>query len=331
MRLAPCPSLARLPLEMRIRSFLLLAIICSCSWSAATIANPVSLLDPAAVVASQGGVAVTLADIDGFANTIPARDRAQVFNSAKRIERALIGLLLQKKLAAEARTHGLDAAIDGAAPGSYEAERRLAAAEQHHFIANLDVPDMEQLARETYMADPGVYVLPSPLVVEQILVSSAERGEAEARARAREAEAEARKNPDDFQQLVATWSDAPADAGQDGRVDVAVSGDPALMKAAVTLANPGDISPVVKLGDGFAVLKLVEKGPQAVLPFEAVRPQLVASLKRKWIKDRSQQRIDEIRNQPIDANPDLVASLRTRYAASSDAEGATSPAPGTGQ
>jgi hypothetical protein len=318
---------------MRIRSLLLLAILCSCSWSGAAFATPVSLLDPAAVVASQGGVAVTLADIDGFANTIPARDRAQVFNSAKRIERALIGLLLQKKLAAEARAHGLDAAIEGAAPGSYEAERRLAAAEQRHFIANLDVPDMEQLARETYTADPGVYVLPSPLVVEQILVSSAERGEAEAKARAREAEAEARRNPGDFPQLVATWSDTPDDAGQgqDGRVDVAASGDPALMKAAMALSSPGDISPVVKLADGFAVLKLVEKGPQAVLPFEAVRPQLVESLKRKWIKDRSQQRIDEIRNQPIDANPDLVASLRTRYAASADAEGATSPAPGTGR
>jgi len=285
-------------------------------FSGTVLANPVSLLDPAAVVASQGGVEVTLADVDALAGTIPVRDRAQVFNSAKRIERALIGLLLQKKLAAEARAHGLDKAMEKKGLDAYEIERRLAAAEQHHFIDSLEVPDMAQLARESYMADPGAYVLPNPFVVERIVVSSAARGEVEARARAREVVAEARKNPADFQQLIATYSDAE----DDGRIDVAGSGDLALMKAAMVLSRPGDISQPMKMADDFIVLKLIEKGPEKALPFDVVRPQIEATLKRKWVKERSQWRIDEIRNQPIDANPDLVAALRDRYLEPADAE-----------
>lgn len=314
---------------MRNRRTLAFIALLSLATSGA-FAGTVSLLDPASVVASQGDVSVTLADVDALAATIPAHDRAQVFSSGKRIERAIIGLLLQKQLVAQAQAHGLDKTLDKGTLTPYEVERRLAAAEQQHFIANLKVPDMDQLARETYIADRDAYSVPTPLVVEQVLVSTTQRSEAQALAIAEKVEAESRKDPNGFQALVETYSDAPDKAETKGRIALVDSQDPTLFKAALALNTPGEISTIAKTADGLSVLKLIERGPAKAKPFEEVQPKLVASLKGKWIKERAQRRVDELRNQVLDANPDLVAALRTRYVDAA-AEAPAAAAPGWGR
>ena len=48
------------------------------------------------VVAEQNGAQVTLQDIDAYAAKIPEKDRAGFFDSPKRIESTIMGLLLKK-------------------------------------------------------------------------------------------------------------------------------------------------------------------------------------------------------------------------------------------
>ncbi len=63
---------------------------------------------PPNVVARQGGVEVTLQDLDAAADKIPEKDRAGFFDSPKRIESVIMALLLQKQLAVAARGDHLD-------------------------------------------------------------------------------------------------------------------------------------------------------------------------------------------------------------------------------
>ena len=58
---------------------------------------------PPNVVARQGGVDVTLQDVDAAAAKIPEGDRAGYFDSPKRIESIVGSLLYQKQLAVKAR------------------------------------------------------------------------------------------------------------------------------------------------------------------------------------------------------------------------------------
>jgi hypothetical protein len=68
--------------------------------------------------------------------------------------------------------------------------------------------------------------------------------------------------------------------------------------------------------------KYVVDGKQQT--FEQVRGQIVEKLRNDFIDKQARNHTDVLHNEPIDANPDLVASLRTRYA--SPAAATTAPA-----
>ena len=111
--------------------------------------------DRQAVVASQGGVQVTMGDIDAFANRIPESDRAHFFDNPKRIEALINNMLLQKQLAALARSEGVDKSPDllkTAAAGGIsdevlaKAEMNRFRAERMHVVADMRM--FEQARRE---------------------------------------------------------------------------------------------------------------------------------------------------------------------------------------
>ena len=277
-------------------------------------AHAFSLADPQTVVASQGGARLTLADIDGYAEGIPAEDRARFFASPQRVERLLTNLLVQKQLAAAARNAGLDKDPALQESSRLSLEQRLAFAESKRFRDTLQVPDMEQLAKETWLANPEAYARPATLVVEQILVSSAERDEGDARELANKIANEARQDPSKFTELIEQYSDDPDKSRNHGRVENAAAHSDATFTSVVRmLQKPGDVSPAVKTDDGFVVLKLIERGPAETKTFADVRAQIVEQLRRDYIKRKVREHTDILRNQPIDANPDALALLRTRY------------------
>ncbi len=83
---------------------------------------------------------------------------------------------------------------------------------------------------------------------------------------------------------------------------------------------------------GYHVLKLIERTPDRQMSFDEVQDRVVAKLKKSWIDAQMNQYTNEFRGKPLQANPDLVASLRTRYAPAgyvspADAATQTQPAP----
>jgi peptidyl-prolyl cis-trans isomerase C len=156
------------------------------------------------------------------------------------------------------------------------------------------------------------------VIVEHVLVSTKDRprSDAEAKALIGKVETQAKAHPDKFEDLVAEYSDDPSKAKNNGRIPNATSPKmaPAFAEAANNLHTPGEISPVVKTEFGYHVLKLIGRTPDAQTPFESVHDRIVAQLKNNRIDEEMTQYTNEFRGKPLQANPDVVASLRTRYA-----------------
>ncbi len=283
--------------------------------------------DAATVVARQGGAVVTLGDVDAFSERIPLERRAPFFNSQQRIAMTINTILLQKQLAAIAREQGLEKASE--TPMSDQA---LAEAEVEHFKATLKVPDLGELARERYIANPEKYDVPETLDVQHILVTATTRSDADAKSLAATIEAQARKSPSDFDALVEKYSDDADKSKGHGLVKNAgghrVKG---FAEAAQALAKPGDISPVIETSVGYQVLKLVAKEPKRRKSFDEVRETMVASMKQEFIARAVQNQADQLRNQALDVNADLAESLQKRYGAAPSSVSAATPAPVAGK
>jgi parvulin-like peptidyl-prolyl isomerase len=79
------------------------------------------------------------------------------------------------------------------------------------------------------------------------------------------------------------------------------------------LKKVGDISEPAKVREGYAVIKLVSRAPDKQQSFAEVHDSIVDQLKSEYVAKAAQTHVDEIRNQKIDANPQMIASLRMRY------------------
>jgi len=278
-------------------------------------ANAIDVTDGHAVVASQGGARVTLADIDAVVQRIPEAERAHFVDSPKRIETLITNLLLQGQLAAAARTQGLDKdpdvlrAKDGATP------EVLAKAELARFKSAIVEPDFNELAQEEYIAHKDKYAVPGILDVKHVLISTNSRSDAEAKQLADQVEADAHKDSAQFDALIEKYSDDPGKGTDKGMVQHADNKgyDGAFTEAAKALAKPGDISPVIKTQFGYHVLQLVAKAPAQQKSFEQVREGIVTRLRQEYVEKLVKEHVDVLRNKPIDADDKLVASLRTRY------------------
>ncbi len=294
--------------------FTVWAIILACT---SAVADDSKQLKPN-VVAAQGNVEVTLQDVDAEASNIPDKDRPGFFDSPKRIESTIMSILQKKELAAEARAQHLDR--DPAVKAQIEAAVTvaLAKAQVDHYRKSLKLPDFDMLAKEYYAAHKDEFVDKGRVDVEHVLVATRDnaRSDADAKALISKIETEAKAHPDRFQDLVAKYSDDPSKAKNNGRIANATSSKMAAQfaEAAGRLQTPGEISPVVKTEFGYHVLKLIERTPDTQVSFEQSHDRLVARLKATYIDQQMTQYTNEFRGRPLQANPDIVASLRTRYA-----------------
>jgi len=271
---------------------------------------------PDGVIAQQGGAQVTMQDIDAYAQRIPEADRAGFFDSPKRIESVIMSLLLQKQLAAEARAAKLDDDASVKQQIKLAIDDTLARAATENHRKSLKLPDFEALAQEYYLAHKSEFVVRGAIDVEHVLVSAKERGDAEAKKRIGEVEAKARAHPEQFAALIEEYSDDQSKKDNHGLItDAAAAGKTVgpFAEAAKALKKPGDVSPIVKTEYGYHVLKLVERKPDTQRTYDDVRQGLLMKLHDDYIERQAKDYTNELRSKPLDANPDLVAGIRTHF------------------
>ena len=287
-----------------------LVIVCG-----ANFAHADAPYDAKTVVASRGGVNVTLGDVDEFLQRVPADKRPGMMDSPKRIEGLLLNMLLNEQLAKQAEQMHLDRDPQAQGKTGWERVEVLSRLRMQQFMKDIKLPDFEVLAKEEYLGHKAKYSIPGAVDVQRIFISTKDKDSDEVWKHADAVRKEALAAPDQFDALVAKYSDDPDKAETHGMIKDAYQykSDKLFMTALVPLQKPGDISAVCLTTDGYQIVKLVSMAPATAQPFTAVHDKIVQQLKDNYISTQRSGFIDGLNSEKLDANPEVVASLRTRY------------------
>lgn len=272
--------------------------------------------DDSEVVVKRGAATITLHDIDAAVESVPFDKRANFMDSPRNIERLLEGLIMDRQLAERARELGLDQDPTIAAQLRLALDRALARRYLDDWAAKQQEPDFGPLARERYMATPQRFSIPASVDVRHVLVTIEKHGEARAREIAETVLAKARAG-EDFAQLVENYSeDTEAGRANGGLLRNVMPNQtsPGFEEAAFALSEPGQLSEVVRSDFGFHVLRLEQRRAARVRPYEQVRDAIISELREDFRKNAREQHLSEFQGETFQLDPDLLASLRGRYA-----------------
>lgn len=272
--------------------------------------------DSDTVIASRGNAGITLGELDARMEEVPPDRRAGLMDSPERIDTMLQQMLLVEQLAAEALAEGLDK--DPRIERQLDlARKRLLTQlriEQLRNIAKGKV-DEDSLARERYAANRASYVVPESRTARHVLVSTKERSEQEARARI-DALAKRLAEGESLDALALEASDDAGTRADGGLIPDILAGttDPAFDAALQNLEQPGSITPEpVRSQFGWHLIELVSINAGRQKSYDEVRDLLLAEVQVTNVERQVKSHTDALNSLPIEADPDVVASLRTRY------------------
>jgi peptidyl-prolyl cis-trans isomerase C len=276
---------------------------------------------PPDVLAKNRWVQLTRADYDAALARIPEKMRFEFATSPKRVQDLLNTLLLTKTLAAQARAHGTRpqasfAAGESAAP---DAERALADAELARVEADANKAfgaakaSYEARALELYNANPDDYRAPEEVRFSDIPVLIAGRGEEAARERAVEAHAKIAAGAD-FAAVAREYSDDPATRDKGGALAFTTAKRLAPEFASAVFAlHVGEVSQPIKAPSSYHVVRLDERRPARLRPFEEVRDGIMATLRKRYVAGEREARVQSIFRDPeTETNQAAIDALVNR-------------------
>ena len=272
------------------------------------------------VLVENGTVTIRRSDFQRELERLPPEIRPGFSNSEKRVNDLLRRMLIERTLAAQARTEKLDTRPAFAARFAMEQDRlytQLKVAEiEAVAAANFDAqrPQWEARAREIYVVDRAKYSTPDQVSASHILFGTRTRTSDEARKLAGEALAKAKAGAD-INALAREVSDDPSAKSNGGQLGWFAFGemDPAFAKAAFALSKEGELSQPVQSSFGWHVIRLDGRRPAVQKPYEEVRESIVAELKQKYVNDEREAALAKLRTDPtIRANREAIDALVTR-------------------
>jgi peptidyl-prolyl cis-trans isomerase C len=286
--------------------------------------------DAGTVVASRGGVQVTFGDVDEFVQRVPADKRAAAMDSPRRIEALLLNMLLNKQLARQAEDKGLGNDPEAKGTTGWRRVEVLSRLRMQQFMNSIKVPDLEPLAREEYIGHKDQYLQKGAVDIQRIFISSKQRDRAQTLERATDVQHQASADPGAFDALVMKYSDEADKAQTRGIVKDVYNTKPdqRLRIAVDSLHEPGAISDPFPADGGYQVLKLLSVAPSRQKTFEEVHEQILGQLKSNFIEAQRRDLVDNLGSEKLDANPEAVAALRTRYASARPVAPAQAPQDG---
>lgn len=306
-------------MKTQFQNFLAAGIVLlTAALSAPTVANAQAAGDT--VLMSNSVAKVTRAEYDVELQRLPADLRAGFANSARRVNDLLVRMLLQKSLAARARSAKLDAAPDNALRIQLEIDRLLgqvyiekveadAAAE---FEATKS--RFEARAREIYLTDKVRFTRPEQLEATHILFDTKKRSADDAKKLAVATRARIVAGAD-MGTLARELSDDPSGQINNGKLDWFASKemDPAFAATAFALKNPGDLSEPVQSQFGWHVIRLDARRPAMVPPFAEVRDAVMAEQKKRFVDEHREDAITAVRKDAqMQVNREAVDALTPR-------------------
>lgn len=246
-------------------------------------------------------VTVTRGDFEAEIAKIPAQNRDSFLSSSTRIEQIMDGIVVTKSFANEARRLGLDQDPKIQAQIKLAVERALAIARMEQFIsqAKADVAkmNMETRAQELYKAQPDAYKINAQVRAEHVLIDTKKRSKEEALKLAQQVYADAKAGKP-FGELADKFSEDPSAKTNHG--DLGFFEAPMMVKpfsdAAFALEKTGDISQPVETQFGYHVIRLVEKKPAGMRPFEEVKGQLIQKITDDYVNESRTKKINDFKD-----------------------------------
>jgi len=240
---------------------------------------------------------VDAGDFDAALTRVPQDKRAEFRTSYDRVAGMIDNVYVARVLAAKARAEGLDK--------DPIVQRKLAQAQEavladlylQHFDKQIEATNLDARAKELYEADRSKYMKPAAVHLQHLLVDLKGRTPEMAQLRAQKAYEEA-KSGASFADLVVKYSDDSAGVPQGGDVGwVAVSQVPSTVSAEVAkLQNPGDVTPPIRTGNGYEIVRLVERRKQEPMTFEEAKKAIVAGEQARLERERREELVRNIRS-----------------------------------
>lgn len=285
---------------------------------AASEAVPTETKDhPQTVLAARGTAEVLVADVDAFMEHVPERDRAAVVSSDERIATFLQGMLLNRQLTDEAVKHGLHELPGVQRELQLAREQVLARHAIKHHVASKPAANLEQLAREAYMADKSRFATPEVRLVQHILINNSERSDEEAQALIAKVEAEVRAPDANFDELVQKYSDDQGKLTNNGyyRIDPETEPkmDASFVVGARTVNEVGAITKPVLGMYGYHLIRLASLQEARQLSFDEAKAGLIQSLQAAYNKRIEDEYVSDLRAQNPEIVTEVAQRLKSRY------------------
>lgn len=272
---------------------------------------------PDETLAENARARLTRGDYDADIQRVPAASRDAFASDPKRLSAYLTNLLIVKTLAADARQAGLDNDPQLKVRIALEVDRVLADAQLRHLeqLAEKEFDakssDFAVKAKEIYLVDANKFRVPEQISASQIVFDTKKRTPEEALALAQQTRSKLLAGAD-FAATAKEVSDDPlaqktgGDLGWFGRARI----DPSVSQAAFDMKNVGDISEPIQSPFGYHLIRLEGRRPAHVRPFEEVKPQIMADLRKRYAEEQRDARTNAIRSDPnLKVNQPAVDSL----------------------
>lgn len=267
------------------------------------------------LIAKQGKSEVWAIDVDAHLASMPESERAGFIDSPKRIQQLLGHLLLRRNLAIEAKELGLDKDPVVQRELMQAAEVVLMRHRLDEIRENTQVPDVEQLAKEKFLANRDAYQTKEKVSVVHILLDTKKRSDAEAIALLTQWKADVASGKSTMEDLAKANSDDPGVASNNGvYADYDANAFvPEFADAVRGLANAGDLSEPVKTEFGYHLIQLRSRTPSKPYAWEEIKDELVAAERDNFLRKAQADHVEKLKALPIEASEESVAPLRERY------------------
>ena len=275
----------------------------------------VPVVSSSEILAIQGDMVLTQAEIDAAFSKIPAEHRLAFIRNGERVNRIIGDLLRIKIVAADAIAAGFDQDPLVKSRMSMAAEKELAEAWMAKVKADTPEADYAALAHEYYLANPDAFMTEEVVDVSHILVNNEDRSAEDALQLASSLRGQLLEDPARFEEMVMEFSDDPSKGVNKGRFATTKRGQMVkpFEEVAFAMEKTGDISEPLETAYGYHIIRLNGKYPSQPIPFEEVKADAMTRAREKHLEAYRTRYLKKLVSDPIELPEGAVEAMAKRY------------------
>lgn len=236
------------------------------------------------MILESGTAKITTQDLEAELSKAPPEAKASIVLRPDALAQLASNLLMRRVLAQEAEKNGLQNSPVNQATLQLARDRVMSDLQLQHLDERNRPSSMmlEQRARDVYRAEGAKrFAIPEEVRASHILIAKGDGAEQKAKALLQDL-----KNGKDFEALAKEHSADPGSGAKGG--DLGVFGRGRMVKPfedAAFALQPGQLSDVVESQFGYHIIKLTERNPGGVKPYEEVRETLYQEITQRMLNE----------------------------------------------